>query len=81
MYYQEAQPGCESESVSACVAHGTSFHPESWLTRQVSDPIPQMLTQKISVEAWGTACWYLEGHSEAILTSVQAWGQELSEPW
>lgn len=56
MYYQEAQPGFESESMSACATHYTSFHPESWLTRQVPDPIPKMLTQKISVGAWGTAC-------------------------
>lgn len=45
-----------------------------------------MLTQKISVGAWGTAGWHFGDLSESILTSclepeVQAWGQERSEPW
>lgn len=39
-----------------------------------------MLTWKILVGAWGTACWHFEDHSEAGGEQVQAWGQEQSDP-
>ena len=68
-YYWKARPGFESRSMSVCVTHCTSFHPESWLTRQIQDPILYMLIQKNWGRAQELTCWQAP---EVIW--IQIWG-------